>query len=186
MFYIFAVTGIVFRKRQMEYVARLLKMMSRMPNATSLSPTLCLVFLWLSKVWYRIILRPNEMNCENRPFIAYNSNTYSSCARRIETYDLRCPMRMNSSSMIPNIPETRKALDMLQLLHHRNKNQHRQAHWWKWLSMLKRCLQKLIDELQCTATKPSDTRILYMRNHLLPRCYVYELSQFQAGSSWDS
>ena len=72
------------------------------------------------------------------------------------------------------IVEIRKILDILTLLHHRNKNQHRQAHWWKWLSMLKRCLQKLAHELQIDNfdSTRSDQRIVYMRDLLLPRCYV--------------
>jgi len=62
--------------------------------------------------------------------------------------------------------------DILHLLHHRNKNQHRQSAWWKWLSMLKRCVVKLISELGEKNTKRTQARVLYMKDVLFPRSYL--------------
>ena len=44
----------------------------------------------------------------------------------------------------------RNGQDILKLLHHRNKNQHRRSNgtWWKWLGILRRNLGKLIVELE--------------------------------------
>ncbi|MCJ1260226.1 hypothetical protein MMC22_000085 [Lobaria immixta] len=61
---------------------------------------------------------------------------------------------------------------LLQLLHHRNKNQHRHAKWWKWLAMLKRCVNKLIQELKASDQTTANFRTSYMKNILIPKCYV--------------
>ena len=61
---------------------------------------------------------------------------------------------------------------ILQLIYHRNKNQHRQSTWWKWLAMLKRCVGKLVKELERKDTKRTRARMEYMRANLLPKCYA--------------
>ena len=66
----------------------------------------------------------------------------------------------------------RKIQDVICLLHHRNKNQHRQAKWWKWLSMLKRCTEELIRDLESSDAVRCATRLIYMDRFLFPRCYV--------------
>lgn len=68
--------------------------------------------------------------------------------------------------------QLREILNVLGLLHHRNKNQHRQAKWWKWLSMLKRCLEKLTTDLEKSDAVRCTGRIRYMEYFLFSRCYV--------------
>lgn len=65
------------------------------------------------------------------------------------------------------IVELREVTRLLQLIFHRNKNQHHLAKWWKWLSMLKRCLLELPHE-KPTAVK---ARVTYMSDFLMPRCH---------------
>lgn len=76
---------------------------------------------------------------------------------------------------------------IFQLIYYRNKNQHRHAPWWKCFSLLKRNIEKLIQELLVdgdggrreeeetinpTTTSRSHSRIGFMRNILLPKCYL--------------
>lgn len=68
--------------------------------------------------------------------------------------------------------QLREAQDMICLFHHRNKNQHQQAKWWKWLSMLKRCTEQLIGDLEISDSIRSTARVLYMKDLLCRRCYV--------------
>ena len=68
--------------------------------------------------------------------------------------------------------QLQKVQDVICLLHRRNKNQHRQAKWWKWLSMLKRCTGKLTRELENSDTARCSARLIYMEDILFPRCYV--------------
>ncbi|MCJ1464052.1 hypothetical protein MMC07_002663 [Pseudocyphellaria aurata] len=71
------------------------------------------------------------------------------------------------------ISQLLETLKLLQIIHHRNKNQHRHARWWEWLTMLKRCVKKLIQELQssCRATAHSK-RVAFMKDVLIPKCYL--------------
>ena len=68
--------------------------------------------------------------------------------------------------------QLREILNVLCLLHHRNKNQHCQAKWWKWLSMLKRCIKKLTADLKKSDVVRFTGRIHYMEDSLFSRCYV--------------
>lgn len=61
--------------------------------------------------------------------------------------------------------------DSLHLLYHHNKNQHRQSKWWKWLTMLRRGVGKLFQELQKSGREHFFARINHFRVILLPRCY---------------
>ena len=72
---------------------------------------------------------------------------------------------------LPTLP-LRSSSQILHLLHHRNKNQHRRAHWFQYLSLLKRHLNKLIAEVETPDPVRANARVLYMIEHLLPRCYV--------------
>ena len=63
--------------------------------------------------------------------------------------------------------ELQEVTKLLQLIFHRNKNQHHLAKWWKWLSMLKRCLLKLPHE-NAEAVK---ARLSYMSDFLIPRSH---------------
>ncbi|MCJ1424366.1 hypothetical protein MMC29_002254 [Sticta canariensis] len=74
-----------------------------------------------------------------------------------------------SEILINKLQETSK---LLQLIHHRNKNQHRNAKWWEWLAKLKRSVHKLIQELQASDGGKSHLRAFYMKDILIPKCYV--------------
>ncbi|KAJ5441351.1 hypothetical protein N7491_003757 [Penicillium cf. griseofulvum] len=50
----------------------------------------------------------------------------------------------------------------LHLIFHRNKNQHRRAKWWKWLSILKRATL----DLARSGVKS------HLATHIIPRCYI--------------
>lgn len=63
--------------------------------------------------------------------------------------------------------ELQEVTKLLQLIFHRNKNQHHSTKWWKWLSMLKSCLLKLPHENADTAK----ARRSYMSDFLIPRCH---------------
>lgn len=71
-----------------------------------------------------------------------------------------------------DIAQLQAVLDILHLLQHRNKNQHRHSIWWQWMSMLKRCVGKLIIELTGQDIKHAQARVLYMRKYLIPKCYL--------------
>jgi len=78
--------------------------------------------------------------------------------------------------------------EILHLAHHRNKNQHRLAKWWKFLSQLRRHIAKLITELgnefpaktqSLGKERKSDEsretvlqRVVFLDEHLIPRCYL--------------
>ena len=74
-----------------------------------------------------------------------------------------------SEIQINKLQDTSK---LLQLIHHRNKNQHRNAKWWEWLAKLKRSVHKLIQELQASDRGKSHFRASYMKDILIPKCYV--------------
>lgn len=90
-----------------------------------------------------------------------------------------------NSAIIVGLQEISK---IFQLIYYRNKNQHRHASWWKYFSLLKRNIYKLAQELlvvdgdggrreEETANIPttpprSHSRIGFMRNILLPKCYL--------------
>jgi len=61
---------------------------------------------------------------------------------------------------------------ILHLVYHRNKNQHRLAKWWKWLSMLKRSVANLLMELQLHDKHRANFRAKHIRETLLPRCHL--------------
>lgn len=70
------------------------------------------------------------------------------------------------------IPQLQSTLNVLHLLYYRNKNQHRRGQFWKWLSILKRCLGQIIEELMAGAKSLLSARLLYLNDTLLPRCYT--------------
>ncbi len=70
-----------------------------------------------------------------------------------------------------DIVQLRESAKILHLLFHRNKNQHRQATWWKWLSMLRRCQARLTIEIESPDSVETLTRTRFMTNYLLPRCH---------------
>ncbi|MCJ1248324.1 hypothetical protein MMC30_005541 [Trapelia coarctata] len=61
---------------------------------------------------------------------------------------------------------------MLHLLYHRNKNQHRLTKWWKWLSMLRRCVAKLLLDLQSHDQHLAKPRVKHLQETLLPGCHL--------------
>ena len=64
------------------------------------------------------------------------------------------------------------ATHTFRLLHHRNKNQHRRSKWWKWFSMLKRCVSKLLHEIQVRDNARAQARVKHMNRVVLPKCYA--------------
>lgn len=62
--------------------------------------------------------------------------------------------------------------EILHLFYHRNRNQHRRGHWWKWLSVLKRCVKKLKVEGQVKDIRRVHARTMFIRDMLLPKCYM--------------
>ncbi|KAJ5491596.1 hypothetical protein N7539_003163 [Penicillium diatomitis] len=69
--------------------------------------------------------------------------------------------------------EIRAVHDILHLVYHRNKNQHRHAKWWKWLSQLKRTALDLGSrESTKVAVAVSPSHREYLSTHLIPRCYL--------------
>jgi len=61
---------------------------------------------------------------------------------------------------------------ILHLTYHRNKNQHRLTKWWNWLSMLRRCVAKLLLDIQSDDEHRASCRANHLREILLPRCYL--------------
>ncbi|KAE8348170.1 hypothetical protein BDV28DRAFT_106726 [Aspergillus coremiiformis] len=66
---------------------------------------------------------------------------------------------------------------MLQLIYHRNKNQHGKARWWRWLSVLKRITGNLVLSIDCiqSHSRAGGTLDLYkqcLAIHIVPRCYL--------------
>ena len=72
----------------------------------------------------------------------------------------------------------------MQLIYYRNNNQHGHASWWKCFSLLKRNIYKLAQELLVdgdgergeetnnSTTRRSHSRVVFMRDILLPKCYL--------------
>lgn len=79
---------------------------------------------------------------------------------------------------------------LLHLIHHRNKNQHGNTKWWKWLAILNRSVSKLVRaaeveaeesrvyhsprESKSRSTGPVDVDGYkeYLARHVIPRCYL--------------
>ncbi|KAL4899275.1 hypothetical protein BDW74DRAFT_118027 [Aspergillus multicolor] len=65
---------------------------------------------------------------------------------------------------------------MLHLIFHRNRNQHGNAKWWKWLSILKRAVWNLSLSLSSedhqNSRSSSDSYKRYVADRILPRCYL--------------
>jgi ribonuclease MRP protein subunit RMP1 len=91
------------------------------------------------------------------------------------------------------LKELTSTSQLLHLTHHRNKNQHRLTTWYKYLSQLRRHINKLLPELQSLETALTFTtkekggkenkyvkqahekvneRVNFMREHLFARCYL--------------
>jgi ribonuclease MRP protein subunit RMP1 len=85
------------------------------------------------------------------------------------------------------IEELTSIHQILHLTHHRNKNQHRLAKWYKSFSQLRRHASKLLTELETLETfialsaKSKKTeeardavekRVEFLERWLVPRCYL--------------
>ncbi|KAL1963200.1 hypothetical protein VTN77DRAFT_8633 [Rasamsonia byssochlamydoides] len=66
--------------------------------------------------------------------------------------------------------QIRDVYSMVHLIFHRNKNQHGKSKWWKWLSMLRRSVLKLL--LAETGQKEKTSLAGYLHANLIPRCYI--------------
>jgi ribonuclease MRP protein subunit RMP1 len=60
---------------------------------------------------------------------------------------------------------------LLHLAFHHNKNQHRLAKWWRWLSMLRRAVSKLLAELNRSDESFARARLQYLQSIIIPRSY---------------
>lgn len=74
----------------------------------------------------------------------------------------------------PSIDSLRNEYQLMQLMYHRNLNQHRQARWWRYFSILKRNVLKLLqlfDELHSTPKKVTTihNKILEICTYLIRR-----------------
>lgn len=93
--------------------------------------------------------------------------------------------KMNSTIVV----ELQEISKIFQLIYYRNKNQHRHASWWKCFSLLKRNTCKLAQELLAVdgdcggkeeeeedtnnpTTSRAHSRVVFMRDILLPKCYL--------------
>lgn len=66
---------------------------------------------------------------------------------------------------------------MLHLIFHRNKNQHANSKWWKWLSILKRTTLKLGKSLRYESSRTktvTSTEVYkrYLATQVVPECYL--------------
>ncbi|GFF60451.1 hypothetical protein IFM51744_10331 [Aspergillus udagawae] len=61
---------------------------------------------------------------------------------------------------------------LLHLVFHRNKNQHRNTKWWKWLSILKRITLKLTLSLEIGAFHTVGLYKEHLALHVIPHCYL--------------
>ena len=76
------------------------------------------------------------------------------------------------SEMDLKVTQLQAATQTFHLLHHRNKNQHQHSRWWKWFSMLRRCVSNLIYEIQTRDELRVQARVKHMNQVLLPKCYA--------------
>ncbi|KAI9797726.1 MAG: hypothetical protein M1835_006898 [Candelina submexicana] len=65
-----------------------------------------------------------------------------------------------------------EVVKLLNLLSHRNRNQHRVSNWWRWFNMLRRSVKKLLRELQSNNEKRSIARLEFMCEILTPKCHL--------------
>lgn len=81
-------------------------------------------------------------------------------------------LRLAISEMDMEVTQLQAATHTLHLLYHRNKNQHRHSKWWKWFSMLKRCVSRLLHEVQIKDNARAQARVKHMYQVVLPSCYA--------------
>ncbi|CRG88744.1 hypothetical protein PISL3812_05778 [Talaromyces islandicus] len=60
----------------------------------------------------------------------------------------------------------------IHLIYHRNKNQHGPTAWWRWLSMLRRTLLKILATSATTQHDKQARLAKYLHAFIIPRCYV--------------
>ncbi|KAJ9643054.1 RNase MRP subunit [Coniosporium tulheliwenetii] len=85
----------------------------------------------------------------------------------------------------------RRTRDLLHLLAHRNKNQHRRSTWWRHLSHFRSELRLLVGELEALSANLGDAKTREMvaarvgrwRDALVPRWY-FAFSQLTAGTQF--
>jgi ribonuclease MRP protein subunit RMP1 len=76
----------------------------------------------------------------------------------------------------------RHEYSLLRILHHRNKNQHHVAKWWRDLNTLKRLLTKLIS-MKDLQSKQCYDLVYKLKKYTIPQCYrsfnnIVALGQF--------
>ncbi|KAI9757850.1 MAG: hypothetical protein M4579_003286 [Chaenotheca gracillima] len=95
-----------------------------------------------------------------------------------------------------SIQKLHKTQNLLHLLAHRNKNQHRRSAWWKWFCMLRRGVSRLLsllddptdkavqerskagklnfearERLKAKRSQEADALMAHLRTHVIPRCW---------------
>lgn len=75
--------------------------------------------------------------------MAHGQNTAPFKQKAIKSRTI-VPSNPNSSGQ-PQSSELKQVGQLLHLLFHRNKNQHHTQKWWKWLSILRRSIIKLLN-----------------------------------------
>lgn len=64
-----------------------------------------------------------------------------------------------------------KAVKVIELMHHRNTNQHRRSPWFRWLAVLRRNLSKVVLDLSGGSRTALSARMDFLNNGILPPCY---------------
>lgn len=71
-----------------------------------------------------------------------------------------------------------KLFSTIHLIYHRNKNQHGKTAWWKWLSILRRSLLKLLSAPRNNNEQRQMRISKYLHTHVIPKAFVYVLFLF--------
>lgn len=96
--------------------------------------------------------------------------------------------RSNSSSSRSDLHTTKQLFD---LVHHRNKNQHRHSVWWRHFAALRRAVGKLVQEVDDESKGDGEgegeggsnvsARARFLDGRLIPKCYLYVSLLFFCG-----
>ena len=109
------------------------------------------------------------------------------------------PIPTSAPTTKSNLSHLQETLPLLHLLYRRNKNQHRSAPWFKWLSILRRNLTHLLAELPSPSSSDEGSsssgsqqsrqnrlvdraadramaRVAHLKDYVVRKCYLYVLS----------
>ena len=80
--------------------------------------------------------------------------------------------KLAASPLHIDVVALRTISQVLNLLNHRNKNQHRRSQWWKRFSRLRRSVEKLLQEVDDQNEKAAAARVAFMNDLLIPKSYL--------------